>query len=501
MLRNIGSNWVLIVATLAATFVLTPITIRALGHEGYGAWTLITAMTGYIGLLTLGVPAACVQYLAKDVARRDVQAMNETIGSCAGLYVGCGIIACALGAGMMTWFASYDLESSVRPDALIAFVVMTVTVSASFIGLLPEGILFAHHDFVRRNMVRILGVLLRLGLTIGLLRLNATVLAIAIVQLVALLLDVSVSWFIIQKRYPEVRFTLRLFRLARVRRIFSFSLYVLLISAGVRLSFQTDALVIGAYQGVAEIPPYAVANSLIISLMDFFIAIAAVVAPMTTKLHTEGRLDDLREMFLKWSKLAMALALALCLCLMILGGRFIGLWVDPSFEQPSGLVLQILLLSCFVFLPARSVAMPLLMGLGKPRTPALAFIAAGALNLGLSIALVKPLGLAGVALGTAIPNLLFGWFVLHMACRELEIPVLQCVWYIAGKSAIGALPVVALLLWCEIALDVRSLLGLAMAGAAAVMAFAIIFATFVYRDDPYVNLKTYLPRLRGWSRA
>src|SRR5262245_7087302 len=265
MLRNIGSNWVLIVATLAATYVLTPITIHALGHEGYGAWTLITAMTGYIGLLTLGVPAACVQYLSRDVAKRDVDAMNETIGSCAGLYIGCGVIACALGVGMIGWFGSYNLDPSVRPDAMMAFLVMTVTVSAGFIGLLPEGILFAHHDFVRRNTVRILGVLLRLGLTIGLLRLNASVLAIATVQLVALLLDVSVSWFIIQRRYPNVRFNLRLFRVARVRKIFSFSLYVLLISAGVRLSFQTDALVIGAYLGVSAIPPYAVANSLIIS--------------------------------------------------------------------------------------------------------------------------------------------------------------------------------------------------------------------------------------------
>jgi O-antigen/teichoic acid export membrane protein len=145
--------------------------------------------------------------------------------------------------------------------------------------------------------------------------------------------------------------------------------------------------------------------------------------------------------------------------------------------------------------------MPLLMGVGKPRTPALAFIAAGVLNLALSILLVKPFGLAGVAVGTAIPNLLFGWFVLHMACRELEIGMPRCLWYIAGKPAISAIPVIGLLLWCRYALDVQSLLGLAMAGAAAMIAFAAIFAVFAYRDDPYVNLKTYLPRLRGWSRA
>ena len=46
---------------------------------------------------------------------------------------------------------------------------------------------------------------------------------------------------------------------------------------------------IGAILGVGAIPFYAVANSLIVYLMDFVIAIAAVVSPMATKLSTEGR--------------------------------------------------------------------------------------------------------------------------------------------------------------------------------------------------------------------
>jgi len=39
MLRNIGSNWALILMTIAATYVITPFTISALGQEGYGTWT------------------------------------------------------------------------------------------------------------------------------------------------------------------------------------------------------------------------------------------------------------------------------------------------------------------------------------------------------------------------------------------------------------------------------------------------------------------------------
>src|SRR5262245_26106380 len=253
MLRNVGSNWALTAVTIAATYLLTPFVIHTLGQEGYGTWTLITAMTGYVSLLTLGVPAACVRYLAQDIAERNTRRMNETIGSCAAVYLGCGAIAVLIGGAMMVWFASYQIPQPIRLQALLAYGMMSVVVGASFFGLLPEGILFAHHDFVRRNLVRVSGVLLRLGLTFLLLKLNASLVLMAAVQIFALTFDFSVSWMIIRRRYPEVRLSLKNFRVERVRRIFSFSLYVLLLSAGLRLSFETDALVIGAFQGVASI--------------------------------------------------------------------------------------------------------------------------------------------------------------------------------------------------------------------------------------------------------
>ena len=69
-----------------------------------------------------------------------------------------------------------------------------------------------------------------------------------------LVFDFSASLVLIRRRYPGVRLRLRDFEWATVRRIFSFSMYVLLLAAGARLSFETDALVIGAVLGVARDP-------------------------------------------------------------------------------------------------------------------------------------------------------------------------------------------------------------------------------------------------------
>src|SRR6266850_8597684 len=93
MLRNIGSNWMLMAVTLAATYFLTPFVIHTLGTDGYGTWTLITSITGYVSLLALGVPLASVRYLAQHVAEGDQRKMNEALASCAGLYFMIGTAA------------------------------------------------------------------------------------------------------------------------------------------------------------------------------------------------------------------------------------------------------------------------------------------------------------------------------------------------------------------------------------------------------------------------
>lgn len=501
MLRNIGSNWVLTLAGIAATYVLTPFVIKTLGAEGYGTWALITSLTGYISLMALGVPMACVRYLAQHIAEGDRQKINQTIGSCAGLYLLIGAIAVLIGAALMVLFEIYTIPSTFEREAHLAFGLMVVQVSAGFIGLLPEGILFAHHDFVARNVIRVAGVVLRFGLTIALLSVNASLVALAAIQVACLAFDFSVSWLLIHRRYAWIRISLADFDRRTVRRILSFSVYVLLLSAGARLAFETDALVIGAFLGVGAISFYAVANSLVIYLMDFIVAIAAVVSPMATKLHTEGRIDELRDIFLKWSKVALSITIAAVLFLIVLGPRFIGWWIDPSFEEPSGGVLQILMVSCLLFLPARGVALPIMMGVGKPKAATIAFLGAGALNLVLSIALVKPLGLAGVALGTAIPNVLYALFILALTCRELRIPFAAYLNYVVPRASLGAVPVLALLLWFKLFVRVETIGGLLAAGVAMLLLFGVTWIQFVYRHDRYVNLRLQLSRFRVWSRA
>jgi O-antigen/teichoic acid export membrane protein len=222
---------------------------------------------------------------------------------------------------------------------------------------------------------------------------------------------------------------------------------------------------------------------------------------MATKLNAEGRRAELTDIFLKWSKASLSISLAAGLFLIVLGPRFVAWWIGPEFEEPSGVVLQILMVSSLFFLPVRAVAQPMMMGLGKPKAVTFAFLAAGIANLVLSIILARRWGLPGVAIGTAIPNVVFAIYALFVACRELGVSVARFVQYVVPRAALGALPPLALLIWFKVGMDVHNLPGLTVAGIAMLAVYGVTWILFVYRDDPYVDLTPLLVRLRVWGRA
>lgn len=495
MLKNIGSNWFLLAVTILTTYFLVPFNLRTLGEEQYGLWLLIASLTGYLSLLQLGVPMASVRHMAKAIAENDQAMLNRLVASCAGLYLGMGVVVSLIGLPLLLFYESaYAIPADLAASCRWAFLLALVNIALGFFAQLPYAIMNSYQDFVRTNLLASFMVLVRAGLNVALVLWYPSLLVLAALQVLVTLVEMVVLWVIIHLLHPGLKLRPALFSVAVVRDILGFSLYVMLLSVGAQLSFQTDALVIGWYLGPAQVPVFAVGNNLVLYLMQFIVGIASVVMPLATNLQAQGRLDELRAVFFKWSKLALALTWCGGLYLLVFGPDFLAHWIGGRFEEPSGRVLRILLASYLVFLPVRGVALPVLMGLGKAGRPTIAFLLAGVLNLILSLALVAPLGLDGVAWGTSIPNFLLTAALLVFACQALEIPLGVYLADTLPRALVG-FGVTFLVAWGWWSLwPPQNFLELALAGLVTSTTFGVVWYAFVLRNDPHVTL----PRLSGF---
>ena len=71
VLRNIFSNWTGYFVTVVVGFFLAPFVLHHLGNTGYGVWTLVLSLTGYFGLLDLGIRSSVGRFVARYVALAD----------------------------------------------------------------------------------------------------------------------------------------------------------------------------------------------------------------------------------------------------------------------------------------------------------------------------------------------------------------------------------------------------------------------------------------------
>src|SRR5262249_37647709 len=145
--------------------------------------------------------------------------------------------------------------------------------------------------------------------------------------------------------------------------------------------------------------------------------------PMSSHSDARGEMDRLRKIFVGGNRFCAFTIFPICAILVVLGKSIIEAWVGIRYVEISYPVLLVLLLSTTLML-AQAASPRVLFGMGKHKSWAIVALSEGLVNIGLSIALVRPYGIMGDAIGTAAPlaatTILFlPW---HL-CRRLQIRI------------------------------------------------------------------------------
>jgi O-antigen/teichoic acid export membrane protein len=188
-------------------------------------------------------------------------------------------------------------------------------------------------------------------------------------------------------------------RILRIIWSYSFTTFVFIVA--VQIITNTDNLVVGAFLSVGVVTFYAIGGSLVGYASQVSAALSTTFTPMASGFEASGRFEDLQKMLIRGTQATLALALPISAALLIRGGTFIRLWMGPQYEKISETVVRILMISMF-FSIADGTAAAIMMAMEKHKPVARWALFEAMLNLGLSIVLVKTIGIYGVAWGTAI---------------------------------------------------------------------------------------------------
>jgi O-antigen/teichoic acid export membrane protein len=211
-------------------------------------------------------------------------------------------------------------------------------------------------------------------------------------------------WMAARRLYPALHLRFRIALMPHVRTIMSFSIFLSAIHVFGVLIYYSDAVVIAAFLPIGAVTFYVIAGNLCDYAYKVSGALSKMMTPRVSALTSMGS-TNVTEEIVGTARVATLASASIAATFWFRGESFINLWMGPDYGPASGEILRLLAFVVW-FGGARSVAAASIIGVNKHRLliPALAFEAL--CNLALSIALIRPFGLLGVALGTLIPSML-----------------------------------------------------------------------------------------------
>src|ERR1035438_8264393 len=158
ILRNICSNWAGYIVTAMIGFLLSPFIVHSLGNTGYGLWTLVLSLTGYFGLLDLGIRSSVGRFVARYVALNDHEKTNRIVSTACGILLAGGILALlATVVVAQFFFKSFHVEPQFQSAGRIALLITGVTMGCALPLGVFSSILVALERFDILSAVTIIG--------------------------------------------------------------------------------------------------------------------------------------------------------------------------------------------------------------------------------------------------------------------------------------------------------------------------------------------------------
>jgi len=420
IVRNTAWNYAGFAVNLAVNLLLFPAAVAQMGDAATGVWLIIGSVSGYMGLLQLGLAPAMAQFAAAHIARRDDAALGRTVSTALVLVIGLGSVA-LLALPAVPWLLQvFSIPAALSDEARVAFTLGIIGVPMQMPGHVFNAVLGASQRQDRCTqvwMVSLLGKLVGIAVLLAMGYGLAAVMWLETTLIVVTGVLLAVFAF---RAAPQLRITPRAVSSGTARQLLGLGGWMFVNALSTSLIEQTDRIVIGLFLTVQSVTYYSAAWKLYMLVYSVSTTLVQAIWPIAAGLHASGDTRGLQRLWLRMTKYTAALTWPLAASLGLCAGPILHAWVGQAFAEHYAVV-QVLV-ATFVITAHNHAAFGVLGAMRRVGPIAQRYsVPQAVLNLLLSLFLVGPLGILGVAVGTMLPAVLLEYVFLAFVLRELDL--------------------------------------------------------------------------------
>lgn len=395
--------------------VSVPILLTYLGREGYGLIVTVTSVLGWFSLTDIGIGLGVKNALIEAFGRNDRLKAKSYVST--GFFGLAGIALLLLVAFSVSWrFISWNNIFRISTGQFASELNMLVLVCAILVFLrIPLSIVGSIYSAEQRDYINSLwgmaGMVLSFVALLAVVKLDGGIVWLTGGRNVMPLLSVLICGlflFLKGKKWLLPRIT----RVSRAswRRIWSSGASFFIIQISLIAIFQSDIFLVNYFINTNEVPLYSMPARmfLYVNVMIYFI-----VTPFWSAFGEAAQKDHwnwIKKTFRNLTLTSLTIAIVMAILLTILGPAIINLWSRGMVQSSRGIIIVLGLYS--IVRAWANVHAILLNGLDRMHKHAGSAVIQAILNIGVSIFLVKRMGILGVALGSLISySLTTAWFL------------------------------------------------------------------------------------------
>ncbi len=426
--RNLMFNWGGHAASMMVMFFLSPYIVGKLDAVAYGIWSLLTVLTGYMGLFDLGVRASVGRHIALYLGKGDQKGVDESIRAGLGFFSFTGVLILAVGVllGLLfpQLFKGVPVEHYTTVRMLLPLMVVNVWLAA--VAAVYSSVLAAYDRFDVARSVDFLVLIVRTTATVWALHKGWGLWGLAGALLLGNIFGLWANWLSAHRYHGELRSWPLLYRKNRLREIVSYGVASFLTAFSARVIGQTDLIIAGAFISVADVREYSIGAMIVFYSSTFVKLIGRTFFPALQRAIGAGKMGEAKHLFERQVRLALCFGLLVYIGFATYSQTFIRLWMfqDGFGEASVALSASVMTVLALAQLPLLYLlpSLNMLAAMGYIRFNALISTIEAVVNLGLSLFFVIMLGwgLVGIAAGSLGGRLLVSclWVPIYLDRRQ-----------------------------------------------------------------------------------
>jgi len=484
------------VVVMLVNLLIVPLFIKNMGSDLYGIWIISAAILGYVNIFDFGFTQGLQKYVAEARDKECVKELSEVIVS--GLVLLCGI-GLLLGYIFYIWSHTIVAFFNIQPEnRLIAEGLLKI--SAIFCTVLwplkiVDVVLNASMRIKELSFLNATKAGVQSIALIGMLYMSANILLIKWVTMILLTIVSSYGVILLWKYVPEIKWNLMNFRVYHIRRMHRFSLGMFYVAALGLLAVKIDKLIIGRMLNMQAVAVYVIISKLFLLIQQVTRMLMVALVPAVYNMSVSVDLKRIDRLVNKAVKYRMLITGAMAYVCILISPDFIRLWVGAEYVQYARWSQLLCVVPLFVGL---GVGNGVARAMGYVKEVNAVYTVQIILNLVLSIALVRYLGVGGPVLGTVIAVILVGDFSMFpYFCRVIGIPWKKTFFMALLINAVGGVVFLFGMILYRVMIPVGWLsLGVYMGVMSA--GYAVVFGLLFLREEIKELRTWYTSHMRRW---